>query len=168
MQRGPMMALKKGDKLPAAKLLKLGAGGPEAVDLAAITAGKRLAIFALPGAYTGTCTTAHMPSFIRTADAFRAKGIDAIYCLTVNDPFVTGAWAKDTGADKAGIEVLADADGSFTKAVGMDFDAAGAGLFGRSKRYAMLVRDGVVEVLSEEASPGTCEVSGGEALLEQA
>lgn len=162
------MALKKGDTLPAAKLLKLGAGGPEPVELAAITAGKRVAIFALPGAYTGTCTTSHMPSFIRTADAFRAKGVDAIYCITVNDPFVIGAWAQETGADKAGIEVLADADGSFTKAVGMDFDAAGAGLFGRSKRYAMLVRDGVVEVLNEESNPGACDISGGEALLDQA
>ncbi len=159
------MALSKGDTLPDVELLKLGANGPESVALSALTKGKRVAIFALPGAYTGTCTTSHMPSFIRTADQFRAKGIDGIYCITVNDPFVTGAWAKETGADKAGIEVLADAAGAFTSAVGMGFDAPPAGLFGRSKRYAMLVNDGVVEVLHVEASPGTCDISGGESLL---
>ncbi len=158
------MAITTADKLPAGELIKLGANGPEKVAVSDIGAG-HVAIFAVPGAFTPTCSQAHMPSFVRTADAFRAKGVSRIYCITVNDPFVADAWAKATGADKAGIEVLADADGSFTKALGMDFDAAAAGLLGRSKRYAMLVKDGVVEVLHLEESPGACEVSGGESLL---
>ncbi|MDN3712339.1 peroxiredoxin [Paracoccus cavernae] len=159
------MAITTGDKLPAGELIKLGGNGPEKIAVSAIGAG-HVAIFAVPGAFTPTCSQAHMPSFVRTADAFRAKGVSRIYCITVNDPFVADAWAKATGADKAGIEVLADADGSFTKAIGMDFDAAAAGLLGRSKRYAMLVKDGVVEVLHLEESPGACEISGGESLLE--
>lgn len=158
------MAITTADKLPAGELIKLGANGPEKVAVSDIGAG-HVAIFAVPGAFTPTCSQAHMPSFVRTADAFRAKGVSRIYCITVNDPFVADAWAKATGADTAGIEVLADADGSFTKALGMDFDAAAAGLLGRSKRYAMLVKDGVVEVLHLEESPGACEVSGGESLL---
>lgn len=157
------MTITIGEKLPQAELLKLGEAGLEKVDLSAIKG--KLAIFAVPGAYTPTCTQAHMPSFVRTADQFRAKGVAGIYCVTVNDPFVAKAWAKDTGADKAGIEVLADADGSFTKALGLNFDAAAAGLLGRSKRYAMLVTDGVVDVLDLEESPGTCEITGGENLL---
>ncbi|WP_312524788.1 peroxiredoxin [Paracoccus sp. (in: a-proteobacteria)] len=158
------MAITTGDKLPAGELLKLGEKGPQKVSIAEATTG-RVAIFAVPGAFTPTCSQAHMPSFVRTADQFRAKGVSRIYCITVNDPFVADAWAKATGADKAGIEVLADADGAFTKALGLDFDAAPAGLLSRSKRYAMLVEDGVVKVLQLEESPGVCEVSGGEALL---
>ena len=106
-------------------------------------------------------------SFIRTADAFRDKGISRIVCLTVNDPFVTDAWSKSTGAGDAGVEILADADGSVTKALGLSFDAPPAGLFGRSKRYAALLKDGVVEVIDVEDSPGLCSVSAGEALLEK-
>lgn len=161
------MAISKGDKLPKATLLKLGAEGIEQVDLAEATKG-RAAIFAVPGAFTPTCSNAHMPSFVRSADQFRAKGIDRIICVTVNDPFVATAWARDTGADGAGIEVLADADGSLTKALGMDFDAPPAGLLGRSKRYAMLVRGGVVEELELEESPGACSVTSGDSLLEKA
>lgn len=163
-----MMTIKVGDKLPQGKLMRLGEDGrPEMVDMADLAQG-RVAIFGLPGAYTGTCTTAHMPSFIRTADQFRAKGVDRIICLTVNDAFVATAWAKDTGADKAGIEVLADADGSVTEAMGLNFDAPPAGLFGRCKRCAMLTADGTVTVFQIEESPGVCTVTGGEALLEQA
>lgn len=158
------MGISTGDKLPEAKLLKLGPDGPEAVGTADLAHG-RVAIFAVPGAFTGTCTNAHMPSFVRTASEFLDKGISRVICVTVNDPFVAGAWARETGADKAGIEVWADADGSFTKAMGMAFDAPPAGLFGRSKRYALLTRDGVVEVLQVEESPGQCSISSGEELL---
>lgn len=160
------MTIKTGDRLPEGKLLRKGESGPESVDMADLAQG-RVAIFGLPGAYTGTCTTAHMPSFVRTADQFRAKGVDRIVCLTVNDPFVAASWAAETGADAAGIEVLADADGSVTRAMGLEFDAPPAGLFGRCKRVAMLARDGVVEVVQIEDSPGQCTVSGGEALLEK-
>lgn len=162
------MTIKAGDTLPEGNLMRLGENGrPEMVDMAELSTG-RVAIFGLPGAYTGTCTTAHMPSFIRTADQFRAKGVERIICLTVNDAFVATSWAKETGADVAGIEVLADADGSVTRAMGLDFDAAPAGLYGRCKRCAMLASDGSVEVIQIEESPGLCTVSAGEALLEHA
>lgn len=161
------MALNEGDKLPEGTLLQMTQDGPAAVDLAQYATG-RVAIFALPGAYTGTCSTQHVPSFIRTADQFRAKGVDRIVCVSVNDPFVMGAWAKDTGADKAGLTFLSDADGAFTEAMGMAFDAPPAGLFGRSKRYAMLVEDGTITALEVEESPGQCSISGGESLLAKA
>lgn len=162
------MTIKAGDKLPQGNLMRLGEGGrPEMVDMAELATG-RVVIFGLPGAYTGTCTTAHMPSFIRTAGQFRTRGVDRIICLTVNDAFVATAWARDTGADVAGIEVLADADGSVTRALGLNFDAPPAGLYGRCKRCAMLATDGTVEVIQIEDSPGVCTVSAGEALLELA
>lgn len=161
------MSISTGDDFPQGKLLRVGESGPEAVDTGDLAKG-RVAIFGLPGAFTGTCTNAHMPSFIRTADQFRAKGVDRIICLTVNDPFVCDAWAKSTGAPDAGIEVLADADGSVTKALGLNFDAPPAGLYGRCKRFAGLLKDGKLEVIDVEDSPGQCSVSAGEALLEKA
>ena len=161
------MTITVGDKLPGGKLLRVGANGPEAVDTADLAQG-RVALFGVPGAFTGTCTNAHMPSFVRNADAFRGKGVDRIVCMTVNDPFVADAWAKATGADTARIEVLADADGSLTKALGLDFDAPAAGLQGRCKRFAALLKDGVFEAFEVEDSPGQCSVSAGEALLEKA
>lgn len=161
------MALNEGDKLPEGTLLQMTQDGPAAVDLAQYATG-RVAIFALPGAYTGICSTQHVPSFIRTADQFRAKGVDRIVCVSVNDPFVMGAWAKDTGAEAAGLTFLSDADGAFTEAMGMSFDAPAAGLFGRSKRYAMLVENGTITALEVEESPGQCSISGGESLLARA
>ena len=160
------MSINAGDAFPAGKLLRVGEKGPEEVSTSELSQG-RVAIFGLPGAFTGTCTNAHMPSFIRTADEFRAKGVNKIVCLTVNDPFVCDAWAKSTGAVDAGIDVLADADGSVTKALGLSFDAPPAGLFGRCKRFAALLNDGKVEVIQVEDSPGQCSVSAGEALLEK-
>lgn len=160
------MTIATGDKLPDATLVKLGANGPETVSLADHAKGKKLVVFAVPGAYTPTCHSAHVPSFIRTKDQFMAKGVDEIICVSVNDPFVMKAWGEATGATAAGITMLGDADGSFTKAIGMSFDAPPAGLIGRSKRYAMLVEDGTVSKLNIEQSPGTCEISGGEALLD--
>jgi cytochrome c peroxidase len=106
-----------------------------------------------------------VPSFIRTKDQFAAKGVDEIICISVNDPFVMKAWGEATGATAAGITMLSDAASEFTKAIGMNFDAPPAGLVARSKRYAMLVEDGVVTVFHPEESPGTCDISGGEALL---
>lgn len=161
------MSIQPGDRLPDATLLRMGENGPEPVNLGALTAGKRVVIFGLPGAYTGTCTSAHVPSFIRTKPQFDEKGVDAIVCVSVNDPFVMAAWGKDTGATEAGIEMLADADASFTRAIGMDFTAPPVGLFNRSKRYAMFVEDGAVKVLNVEENPGQCELSAGETLLAQ-
>lgn len=161
------MTITVGDQLPQGKLLRVGANGPEAVDTAELARG-RVALFGVPGAFTSTCTNAHMPSFVRSADALRGKGVDRIVCLTVNDPFVAAAWAKSTGAEAAGIEVLADADGSVTKTMGLNFDAPPAGFHGRCKRFSALLNDGEFTTLNVEDSPGQCSVSAGEALLEEA
>lgn len=159
------MAISKGDTLPDATLVELTADGPKEVSLSDRLAGRNVVIFALPGAYTSTCSSAHLPSFIRTADPLREKGVDEIICLSVNDPFVLAAWSRDMGADKAGIAMLADADAAFTKSVGMEFSAPPVGLINRSKRYAMYVQDGVVSVYHEEEGRGTCDISGGENML---
>jgi peroxiredoxin len=161
------MTISVGDKLPAAEFQYMGADGPAVHTLAELSAGKKIVIFALPGAYTGTCSTAHMPSFTRNADAIRAKGVDGVYCLAVNDVFVMQSWAKELGADTAGIGMLSDGDGSYTKEIGFDFTAPPVGLIGRSKRYSMIVEDGVVTALNAEENPGVCDVSGGEVILDQ-
>ncbi|WP_208347642.1 peroxiredoxin [Pseudaestuariivita rosea] len=160
------MALSKGDTLPDATLTRIGADGPETVQISDLTKGRKVVIFAVPGAFTPTCHSAHVPSFMRTKDQFMAKGVDEIICISVNDPFVMKAWGEATGAAAEGITMLGDADSAFTKAIGMDFDAPPVGLIARSKRYAMIVDDGVVQVLNAESNPGECEVSAGEALLE--
>jgi len=160
------MTISQGDTLPAASFTKMGADGPQAVSLSDLTKDRKVVIFAVPGAYTPTCHSAHVPSFIRTKDQFVAKGVDEIICVSVNDPFVMKHWGDATGANDAGITMLGDADSSFTTAIGMNFDAPPAGLLARSKRYAMVVDNGVVTAMNVEESPGTCEVSAGEALLE--
>ncbi|WP_299899552.1 peroxiredoxin [uncultured Ruegeria sp.] len=155
-----------GDTLPEATLIQMGANGPEEVRISDKTKGRKVVIFAVPGAYTGTCTTAHVPSFIRTKKQFDDKGVEEIMCLSVNDPFVMQAWGESTGATAAGLTMVSDAASEFTKAIGMDFDAPPVGLFARSKRYAMLVEDGKVTALNLEENPGACEISAGEGLLE--
>lgn len=160
------MAISQGDALPEATLLRIGENGPETVELSTLAKGRKLVIFALPGAYTGTCTNAHVPSFIKTKDEFTAKGVDEIICIAVNDPFVMDAWHRHTGADKAGLTFLADSDASFTKAMGMEFSAPPAGLTDRSKRYAMVVEDGKITALKPEENPGVCVASCGDAVLE--
>lgn len=159
------MAISVGDSLPEATFVKMGDAGPEEVTVSSLTKGRKVVIFGLPGAFTPTCNSAHVPSFMRTKDDFAAKGVDEIICVSVNDPFVMKAWGEATGASAAGISMLADAGSTFTGAIGLQFDAPPVGLLARSKRYAMLVDDGVVTLLQQEESPGTCEVSGGEALL---
>ncbi|MEZ8016450.1 MAG: peroxiredoxin [Ascidiaceihabitans sp.] len=158
------MAIKQGDTLPDAIFTKIAAEGPEIVDLANKTAGRKVVIFAVPGAFTPTCNSAHVPSFIRTKDQFDAKGVDEIICISVNDPHVMKTWGETTGATEAGITMLADAQSLFTTGIGMEFSAPPVGFFARSKRYAMLVNDGVVTILQEDA-PGACDVSAGEGLL---
>ncbi len=159
------MSISVGDKLPAASLTHLGPDGPEAVDLAERTKGRKVVIFAVPGAFTGVCHNAHVPSFVRTKDQFDAKGVDEIMCISVNDPFVTGAWGEITGATAAGITMLGDPVSDFTKAMGMEFSNPSVGLIDRSKRYAMVVEDGTITLLHEEDNPGMCDVSAGEGLL---
>jgi peroxiredoxin len=159
------MTISVGDTLPEATLIHLGANGPEAVSLTAKAKGRKIVIFAVPGAFTPTCHSAHVPSFVRTKAGFDAKGVDEIICVSVNDPFVMKAWGEATGATAAGIALLADAESTFTGAMGLAFDAPPVGLMARSKRYALYAEDGVVKVLHLEESPGVCEISGGEALL---
>lgn len=159
------MTISVGDTLPDATLTRMGDKGPEPVQLSDKLKGRKVAVFAVPGAFTPTCHSAHVPSFIRTKDQFAAKGVDEIICIAVNDPFVMGAWGEATGATQAGITMLSDAGSEFTRAIGMDFDAPPAGLIARSRRYAMLVEDGTVKLLNPEESPGTCETSAGEGLL---
>ena len=155
-----------GEMLPDATLTQMGAEGPEEVRISDKTSGRKVVIFAVPGAFTPTCPSAHVPSFMRTKDQFEAKGVDEIICISVNDPFVMKAWGEATGATEAGLTLLGDAASEFTKAIGMDFDAPPAGLLARSQRYAMLVEDSKVTALNLEESPGACEISAGEGLLE--
>jgi glutaredoxin/glutathione-dependent peroxiredoxin len=154
----------EGDTLPEATLLRVGPNGPEAVRLHDRLKGRKVILFAVPGAYTPTCDSAHMPSFVRTADRFAEKGIDEIICVSVNDAHVMRYWGESTGATEAGITLLADADASFTTALGLAFDNPAVGMFDRSRRYAMRVEDGVVTSFHLE-QPGVCEVSTGEAML---
>ena len=159
------MTIATGDKLPDATLLRMGKDGPEPVQLTDRLKGRKVVIFAVPAAFSTTCDAKHVPSFLRTRDQFAAKGVDEIICISVNDPFVMGAWGKSSGATEAGIAMLGDADSSFTKAIGMNFTVPGIGFFDRCKRFAMVVEDGTVTVLQED-KPGMCEISTGEALLE--
>lgn len=161
------MTIAVGETLPEGNLLEAAADGPAEVTVSELTKGRKVVLFGLPGAYTGTCSTRHVPSFIGVADQLRAKGVEDIICVSVNDPFVLGAWAKDTGGAQAGIRFVGDAGAEFTKALGLDFSFPARGLIDRSKRYAMLVEDGVVKVLNVETSPGECELSAGETLLGQ-
>ncbi|MDX5350630.1 MAG: peroxiredoxin [Paracoccaceae bacterium] len=160
------MTLTIGAKLPEATLLKMGDAGAETVKLSDKLKGRRVVVFGLPGAFTGTCSTAHVPSFIRTADKLAEKGVDEIICVSVNDPFVMKAWGETTGANTAGITMLADADSSFSKAIGMTFDVPHLGFYGRSKRYSLVAEDGVVTQFNPESGTG-CEISAGEHLLSQ-
>lgn len=161
------MTITTGDTLPNATLLFIGDDGPASVSMVEKLTDRKVVIFGLPGAYTGVCTTAHVPSFMRTAEAFKAKGVDEIICVAANDPFVMQAWGEATGATAAGITLLGDAESEFTKAIGMNFSAGPVGFVDRSKRYAMYVDNGVVQILNAESSPGECEISAGETMLEQ-
>ncbi len=161
------MTIAVGDRLPAATLTRVGEKGPEPVALAGVLKGRKVAIFGLPGAYTGTCSTAHVPSFMRVRAALAEKGVDEVICVSVNDAFVMKAWGEATGATAAGITMLADADSSLTKALGMEFSAPAIGFIDRSKRYSLYAEDGVVKQLNLEENAGACEISAGETLLGQ-
>ena len=158
------MSIKVGDRLPEAKFRVMGAEGPAWKTTDGIFKGKKFALFAVPGAYTGTCHKMHMPSIVQNADAIKGKGIDTIAVTSVNDVFVMQAWKRDTDPDSK-TEFLADGNGEFAKAIDLTFDGSGNGLGTRSKRYAMVVDDGVVKKLDVEESPGKVDVSGGDSLL---
>lgn len=146
------MAIQVGDKLPDATFTVMGAEGPEKKTTADIFGGKKVALFAVPGAYTPTCHKQHMPGFVERASELKSKGCDMVACTSVNDVFVMDSWAKDTGA-KGQIEMLADGGAKFAKALGLEIDLTEPGLGVRSKRYAMMVEDGVVKVLNVEDAP---------------
>ena len=165
--------LKVGDKLPAGSLSEFveveGNGcsiGPNSFDLEKATAGKKIAVFALPGAYTPTCSAKHVPGYVENAEAFKAAGVDEIWCVSVNDAFVMGAWGRDqkTGGK---VRMMADGSADFAKATGLTLDLTSRGMGLRSNRYSMLVVDGEVKTLNVEA-PGKFEVSDAGTLLAQA
>ena len=165
--------LKVGDKLPAGSLSEFveveGNGcliGPNSFDLEKATAGKKIAVFALPGAYTPTCSAKHVPGYVENAEAFKAAGVDEIWCVSVNDAFVMGAWGRDqkTGGK---VRMMADGSADFAKATGLTLDLTARGMGLRSNRYSMLVVDGVVKSLNVEG-PGKFEVSDAGTLLAQA
>ena len=145
------MTIKVGDKVPSATLMEMKDGKPKPVTTDELFAGKKVALFALPGAFTPTCSAKHVPGFVQNSDALKAKGVDAIACVSVNDAFVMGAWGKDQGAgDK--VHMLADGNGDFTRAVGLEMDGTKFGMGKRSQRYSMIVDNGVVKALNVEAA----------------
>jgi peroxiredoxin len=159
------MTIKVGDRLPDAKFMTLGPDGPKALTTSDVFSGKKVALFAVPGAYTHTCHKQHMPGFVEQADVIKAKGIDTVACTAVNDVFVMDSWAKDTGA--AGkIVMLTDDSAAFAKAIGLDIDLSGAGigLGVRSKRYSMLVDNGVVKSLNVDEAPPSHDLSSAATL----
>ena len=158
------MTIKVGDKLPDVTLVKATADGPDKTDSGTFFAGKRVALFSVPGAFTPTCSAKHLPGFIDKADAIKAKGIDEIAATAVNDAFVMSAWSKSAGAE--GITMLADGNGDFAKALGLTMDGSGFGMGTRGSRWSMIVNDGVVEQLNVEG-PGEFKVSAADYLLEQ-
>lgn len=167
------MSIKVGDRLPAGTLWEFveeetpGCSvGPNSFEVADLVRGKAIAVFGLPGAFTPTCSAKHLPGFIQLADQFKAKKIDEIWCLSVNDAFVMGAWGREQGA-KGKVRMMADGSGAYARALGLEVDLSARGLGVRLQRFSMLVVDGVVKTLNIE-QPGKFEVSDAGTLLEQA
>ena len=165
--------IKVGDKLPAGSLQEFveveGDGcsiGPNTFDIEKLTAGKKIAVFGLPGAFTPTCSAKHVPGYVEKASDFKSAGVDEIWCVSVNDAFVMGAWARDQKTDGK-VRMLADGSGAFANATGLTLDLTARGMGVRSNRYSMLVKDGKVATLNVEA-PGKFEVSDADTLLAQA
>ncbi len=157
------MTIAVGDKIPSAKLKTMTAEGPKDISTDDIFNGKKVVLFAVPGAFTPTCSAKHLPGFVEKAAQIKGKGIDTIACLAVNDAFVMGAWGKAQNTDGK-VLMLADGAAAFTKQLGLDLDLTGPGMGVRSKRYAMVVDNGVVKALNVEA-PGAFEVSSADAIL---
>jgi peroxiredoxin len=159
------MPIKVGDKLPDATFMEMTADGPKPVTSAQVFGAKTVALFAVPGAYTPTCSARHLPGYVDKADDLKSKGVEEIVCTSVNDVFVMGAWGKSSGAGES-VRMLADGNGAFAKAIGLELDASGFGMGQRSQRYSMLVRDGVVAELNIEQG-GEFKVSSADYLLGQ-
>ena len=157
------MTIQVGDKLPGITVTTMTADGPKPVSMEELCAGKKVVLFAVPGAFTPTCSVEHLPGFVTNAANLRDKGVDIVACISVNDPFVMGAWGKDRSSGE-NVLMLADGNAEFTSAVGLEMDGSGFGLGTRSQRYAMIIDDGVVSNLNVESGPGL-EVSSAEAIL---
>ena len=156
------MTIKVGDKVPSVTLRHLTAEGPKEITTDELFGGKKVVLFAVPGAYTRTCSQRHLPSYVGNAAQLKAKGVDTIACVAVNDAFVMGAWGKEHQADK--IMMLGDGNADFVRAIGLELDRIKEGMGVRSQRYAMLVENGVVKALNVE-KPGAFEVSSADAIL---
>jgi len=161
------MSLSIGDKLPSAQFAKLADGEVTFINSEDVISGRNVVIFGLPGAFTGTCTSAHVPSFIAVTEALKANGVDEIICLATNDPWVMDAWAKSTGGEAAGITFLADPESRFTAGIDMTMDVPAIGFHARSKRYALYAEDGIVKIYNPEELRGVCDISGGQTMLAQ-
>ena len=159
------MTIKVGDKLPSATFMSMTADGPAPISSDQLFAGKTVALFAVPGAFTPTCSAKHLPGFKEKAADLKAKGVDAIACVSVNDVFVMGAWAKDQGIGDE-IQLLADGNGAFTKALGLEMDGSKFGMGLRSQRYSLIAKDGVVQQLNVEEG-GDFKVSSADYMLNQ-
>ena len=158
------MTIKVGDKVPAATLRYLGPDGPKEITTDELFGGKKVALFAVPGAFTPACSQRHLPGYVEKAGDIKAKGVDTIACVAVNDVFVMNAWGKAQNVgDK--VMMLADGSGEFAKALGLELDMRARGLGVRSQRYSMLVDNGTVKSLNVEPQPGSVEASGAEAML---
>jgi len=157
------MTISVGDKLPDGQFNYMGPDGPAQISISDLTGGKKVVLFALPGAFTPTCSAKHVPGYLHNIQAFRDKGVDHVACVSVNDAFVMGAWAKEQGTGND-VMMLADGNGTFAKAVGLDMDGSAFGMGLRSQRYAMVVDDGVVTGLFVEA-PGEFKLSAAEHVL---
>ena len=158
------MTIQKGDRLPDVPLTIASADGPKPTTSGQYFAGKRVALFAVPGAFTPTCSARHLPSYVEKAQELKGKGVDEIACISVNDPFVMSAWGQRDGSED--ITMLADGNGAFSDAVGLSFDGSQFGMGKRSQRYSMLVDDGVVEQLNVE-QPGEYRASSAENMLDK-
>ena len=159
------MTIQVGDRIPSTTLIKATAEGPQPVESENYFAGRKIALFSVPGAFTPTCSARHLPSYVDRAGELAGKGVDEIACTAVNDAFVMTAWAKASEVDDK-VTMLADGNGDFAKAVGLDFDGSKFGMGQRSQRYSMIVNDGVVEILNVEA-PGAFEVSTADHMIGQ-
>jgi peroxiredoxin len=156
------MSIKTGDKIPTVNLTHMTADGPKPISSDELFAGRKVVLFALPGAFTPTCSASHLPGFVANADKIKAKGVDAVVCLSVNDAFVMSAWGKEQNADE--IHMVADGSADFTRAVGMELDLSARGMGVRSQRYAMIVDDGTLTDLAVDEG-GKFDVSSAETVL---
>ena len=160
------MVIAVGDRLPDATFTVMTEAGPAPKTTGEVFSGKKIVLFAVPGAFTPTCHGNHLPGFLENLAGFKAKGIDEVVCTAVNDIFVLAAWAKASGAEDK-ITFLSDGSGNFAKALGLEFDGSARNLGMRSQRYAMLIQDGVVQRMNVEDAPGKAEISSAKALLDE-